>query len=147
MPDPAMPDPVEQTTPAEDAADLIAWVRDIFAPAITRDLNTRGQLVWCPQWWDHAEAVARLWAMAMAYSSLVEEEDAPAVGASVWWVQHVDPHLAVLLNKDSGPFSQCVREHRSGTGLPWQEPPAGLVLPTIVGPQDAGVLAATVDHP
>lgn len=144
-PEPAEAAKPTTTTPAEDAADLLAWVRDVLAPAITRDLNPRGQLVWCPQWWDHTEAVARLWAMALAYSSLVEDDQAPADGASTWWLQHADPHLAVLLHKDVGPFSQCVRDHRPGTGLPWQDPPPGLVLPTIVGPQDAGDAAASTE--
>ena len=134
-----------QTTPAEDAADLVAWVRDVLAPGITRDLNTRGQLVWCAQWFDHPEAVARLWAMALAYSTLVEAEDAAADGASTWWLQHADPHLAVLMNKDTGPFSQCIRDHRPTTGLPWMDPSAGVMLPAIAGPQDAGEAAAALD--
>ena len=135
----------EQTTPAEDAADLVAWVRDVLAPGISRDLNTRGQLVWCTQWFEHPEAVARLWAMALAYSTLVEAEDAAADGASTWWLQHADPHLAVLMNKDTGPFSQCIRDHRPTSGLPWIEPPTGVVLPAIAGPsQDAGESAAAL---
>lgn len=132
----------------DDAAELLAWVRDVLAPAVTRDLNTRGQLVWCSQWWDHPEAVARLHALAMAYSSLVEDDDAAADGASTWWLQHADPHLAVLLNKDTGPFSQCVRDHRPTPGLPWQDPPRDVILPRIVvlpEPEDAAEAAAAAD--
>jgi hypothetical protein len=137
----------EQTTPAEDAADLVAWVRDVLVPGITRDLNPRGQLVWCSHWFDHPEAVARLGAMALAYSALVEADDAAADGPSTWWLQHADPHLAVLMNKDTGPFSQCIRDHRSTTGLPWLEPPADVMLPAIAGtPQDATEAAAELDY-
>jgi hypothetical protein len=135
-----------QDTAADNAADLVAWVREVLAPGISRDFNPKGQLRWCRQWWDHPEAVARLWAMAGAYAVLVDADDAPADGPSTWWLQHADPHLTVLLNKDTGPFSQCTHEHRITGGLPWQEPTRPVVLPVIAGPpQDAGAAAAAVE--
>lgn len=136
----------EEATAAEHGEDLVAWVREVLAPGITRDMNPRGQLRWCTQWFEHPEAVARLWAMAAAYSVLVDAEDAAADGASTWWLQHADPHLAVLMNKDTGPFSQCTHGHRPTDGLPWEEPTQAVVLPLIAGPpQDAGDAAAALD--
>lgn len=142
------PMPDQTSADMDDAAELVAWVRDVLAPSVNRDLNTHGQLVWCSQWWAHPEAVARLHALRMAYSTLVEDAGAGADGASTWWLQHADPHLAVLLNKDTGPFSQCVRGHRPTAGLPWQDPPRDVPLPRIVAipdPEDAAVAAAALD--
>jgi hypothetical protein len=56
---------------------------------------------WCPQWWQHAEAVARLEALWRSWESMRLDG---TTGMSVWWRDHCDPHLAA---QDRSPFKQC----------------------------------------
>jgi hypothetical protein len=118
----------------ERGLELAEWVREVLAPVIHRDLQTQGELVWCLQWWEHPEAVARLAALHDAWTVLVAAEEAEGTGTSQWWVQHVDPHLDVLMHQRLGPFSRCARQHRATTPLPWEDPPSGAVrLPIAAG--------------
>ena len=63
--------------------------------------------VWCPQWWRHAEAVARLESLWRAWEHL--RQDA-ATGLSVWFRDHADHHMTILLDAD-GPFKGCDGHH------------------------------------
>lgn len=58
---------------------------------------------WCRKWYLHPEAVSRVEALWRAWEHL--RLDA-ATGASVWWRDHADPHMNVLLNT-KGPFHAC----------------------------------------
>ncbi len=51
-------------------------------------------------WWMHPEAVARLDALWRAWEHLGND---PATGMSVWWRDHADHHMGVLMSPD-GPF-------------------------------------------
>jgi hypothetical protein len=124
----------EQLDVNERGQELATWVREVLAPVIHRDLQAQGELVWCQQWWEHPEAVARLAALHDAWTVLVVAEEADGTGASQWWVQHVDPHLDALMHQRHGPFSRCARHHRETKPLPWQEPPAGAIrIPIAAG--------------
>ncbi|MGI8558855.1 MAG: DUF4913 domain-containing protein [Solirubrobacteraceae bacterium] len=61
----------------------------------TRRGGPRRTRVWCPQWWRHAEAVARLESLWRAWEHL--RHDA-APGLSVWFRDHADHHLTILLH-------------------------------------------------
>lgn len=58
---------------------------------------------WCRKWYLHPEAVSRVEALWRAWEHL--RLDA-ATGASVWWRDHADPHMGVLLST-KGPFHAC----------------------------------------
>lgn len=58
---------------------------------------------WCRQWYLHPEAVSRVEALWRAWEHF--RLDA-ATGMSVWWRDHADPHMGVLLNP-KGPFHAC----------------------------------------
>lgn len=58
---------------------------------------------WCRKWYLHPEAVSRVEALWRAWEHL--RLDA-ATGASVWWRDHADPHMAVLFST-KGPFHAC----------------------------------------
>jgi len=77
------------------------WVCEYFAPTFSRPIG--GELRWCAQWGEHAEAVTRLEALWRSWESLRLE---PALGMATWLTQHLDPQLAALLGR-SGTFSQC----------------------------------------
>lgn len=102
-----------------------AWVRDWLLPVWTRDVST-DSLTWCPQWWRHPEAVARLTALWQAWEQLRLE---PGAGMSTWWRDHADHHLTVLLNSQHT-FKGCgsIKGHTDYPvpQLPHAEPPQGL---------------------
>jgi hypothetical protein len=121
-----MTDPDDDTT-AEDAAELVegddgfdaedaqpappwhvqlaAWVQEHFARV---EFFTDAQKIrWCPTWWEHPEAVARLEALWMAHRAIEFSEDMGAV--SDWWLHHWDAHRVILFH-DKGPFRNCDAE-------------------------------------
>jgi hypothetical protein len=108
-------DPVDlddDSTPASETApkppiyeDVVAWVEQYFLPIVRRRLNpVAGKgLSWDPQWWRYPEVVARFLALYNAWEDAVASDSGSAV--SVWWVNHLEPHLRVILDGDTGPMS------------------------------------------
>jgi hypothetical protein len=83
------------------------WVLEYVVPMFRRTLG--GEYRWCAQWWQHAEAISRLSALWHAWE--VHRRD-PGTGISVWYRDHLDHHLPILLGA-RGPFYQCSEEtHR-----------------------------------
>ncbi|WP_214404791.1 DUF4913 domain-containing protein [Pseudonocardia lacus] len=107
-----------------DGDALIEWVHRCVTPVIARPL--RGEIRWCPRWWEHPEAVFRFEALHRAWTELAPE---PGVAMSLWIRDHLDPCLRELLSP-LGPFVDCTHtERRRGTGdhtplptLPTSEP-------------------------
>lgn len=102
------------------------FVEDFLAPTIERKLVGSGRgLTWCPQWWVHPEAIARLMAMWEAWETLRGDG---GTAMSSWWSAHCDHHLGVLMNGESGPLNLCTpTEHGGFTGGLRVEPaPAGM---------------------
>ena len=97
--------------------DVGAWVERWLCPIMEREIIPSVQ--WCPQWWDHPEAVERLEALWEAW-----EIGRLGGGAwkSAWWVTHADRQLSRLCHPDTGPFGSCHREHRRET-KPWTSDP------------------------
>jgi hypothetical protein len=106
---------------------LEEFVREQLAPMYRRALDGT-QRTWCPEWWRHAEAISRLEALWRAWEHLRLD---PATGISVWFRDHADHHMAVLLDSE-GPFKRCSVEKGHGERqlepLPLVDPPAGLFL-------------------
>lgn len=101
--------------------DARSWVDEHLSQLVRRQLGAGS--TWCAQWWRHAEAISRLEALWRAWEILRLE---PTLGMSVWWLHHADPHLAVLLSRDSGPFSACTPDRHVELDL----------LPTVEAPPD-----------
>ncbi len=80
-----------------------AFVEDHLVHLYRRDVTTGRHRTWCPQWWRHAEAIARLEALWRAWEHLRLD---PALGMSIWFRDHADHHMTVLLDPD-GPFKGC----------------------------------------
>jgi len=89
-----------------DADRLIGWVHRHVAAVIARPL--RGEVKWCPLWWEHPEAVFRFEALRRAWTQLVPEA---GVGMSIWIRDHLDPCLRELLSP-LGPFADCSHNER-----------------------------------
>jgi hypothetical protein len=85
---------------------LPEWVERWLLPLYRRSLNGHHR-VWCPQWWRHDEAVARLDALWRAWEHLRLE---PATGLSAWFRDHADHHMTILLDAD-GPLKGCDGTH------------------------------------
>lgn len=104
---------------------LPEFVEDFVAPVYARSFEGR-ERTWCPAWWNHTEAVARLDAIWRAWEQLRKD---PALGPSVWFRDHGDHHMGVLMASD-GPFKGCSptkgHNERDWRRLPLLPPPAGL---------------------
>jgi hypothetical protein len=87
----------------EEMRSLAVWVSDLLLPVYGREVTSSQP--WCPRWWEHLEAVARLHALWLAWQELTD----PAAGASgpaVWHRDHLGPVLAEL-RSPTGPFAGC----------------------------------------
>lgn len=82
----------------------------------------RAQRRWAAQWWKYPEAIARLEALWRSWEHLRLDG---AIGSSVWWRDHLDHHMAVLMSVD-GPFAESTDQNRPGDPLPYEAPPAGM---------------------
>lgn len=90
-------------TPAEWVfPDLGTWVAEWLVPTIHRPM--KAGVVWCPQWWRHREAVARLEAVWRAWETA---RAAGGDGPSLWWTMHFENHWAALTDSTRGPFAAC----------------------------------------
>lgn len=100
--------------------EFVDHLANLYQPAIERS-----ELAWCSDWWRHAEAVSRLESLWRAWEHLRLD---PALGMSVWWRDHLDPHMGQLLDRDRGPFRGCspANGHRDTDRLALTEPPASL---------------------
>ncbi len=105
---------------------LEEWVGVWLFPVYRRSVLGHDR-IWCPQWWRHAEAVARLESMWRAWEHLRQD---PATGLSVWFRDHADHHMTVLLDAD-GPFKGCDGRpsDRPLEQLPHDPPPVGMFEP------------------
>jgi hypothetical protein len=104
------------------------WLRPMYRRSTMGDRRD-----WCPQWWQHEEAVSRLDALWRAWETLRLD---PGTGLSVWWRDHADHHMAALLDPD-GPFKQCGQDgHQddSPAMLAHTAPPPGLFDQTATAP-------------
>ncbi|PPK93167.1 uncharacterized protein DUF4913 [Kineococcus xinjiangensis] len=111
-----IPDPVH---PSVDV-----FVRDHLAVLYRRHLDGRNR-TWCPQWWRHGEAVLRLDALWRSWEFLRLDPD---TGMSLWMRDHLDPHMAVLLDPE-GPFRGCSPDKGHAerlVELPVEDPPPGM---------------------
>jgi Domain of unknown function (DUF4913) len=117
--------------------ELGQWVAQILLPTYLaeRDLSTLSP--WCPRWWDHPEAVARLYALWMAWAELTVPLAGPT-GPSLWHRDHLDPAMNAL-RSPMGPFARCM----TNPDHPRHDPPATFptapMPPHLSGP--AGSLA------
>lgn len=122
----------ESTSPAvEDVAaepelyfgSVDEWVRGFLLPTYRRRVTGMGQgLTWRADWWRSAEAISRLDALWRAWEHLRLD---PALGMSVWWRDHADHHLAVLMSPE-GPFKDSQDRCEADEPLPYTVPPPGV---------------------
>ena len=88
--------------------EFIEWVEATVSGI--ESFNPNANMHWCPQWWQHPEAVGRLQALHRQRLACAPTEEEPYGTDSTWWVDHWDRHAAVLFAKD-GPFGECRGGH------------------------------------
>lgn len=119
--------------PAPDEPTLFYGSTDEFVRKYLRYVYSRpidgATRVWAAEWWRYDEAVIRLESLWRSWEHL--RLDA-ATGMSVWFRDHADHHMAVLLSS-AGPFASAEifkDENTSDAGqpLPYVAPPDGMFL-------------------
>jgi hypothetical protein len=110
-------------------ASAVDFFADILAHSYMREVNQGAELLWCPEWYKHAEALARVECLWRAWEHLRWE---PALGLSTWWLHHADPHMASLM-APNGPFKKCAYDgHNQGSDrlkpLPHAKPAPGTFM-------------------
>lgn len=110
---PSQRDQKRDESPAPHYPSVEVWVNSWLLQTWTRPMGSQST-TWCPQWWRHAEAVSRLTSLWLAWEHL--RMDA-GTGMSVWWRDHADVHLNVLLST-SGPFKGCEIEGHTRHPVP-----------------------------
>ena len=96
----------EDTKAAEgvDMRTLVPWVENNITTLIAHKVpTTDGAPRWCAQWWDHAEAIARLEAARQAWMGL---STAGGTGL-VTYFDYLDRVVLGVLTSDTGPFARC----------------------------------------
>ncbi|RGE19091.1 DUF4913 domain-containing protein [Leucobacter sp. wl10] len=102
------------------------FVREKLRYVYVRRVGPSGPHRWAAEWWRSPEAISRLEALWRAWEALRLE---PSFGMSVWWRDHADHHMAVLLSPD-GPFADSRDRTEQGEPLPYSAPPAGMFVDT-----------------
>ena len=106
---------------------VIDWVEGWFAEVIRRKLGAGGGeqgLAWDQRWWLYPEVTGRFTALWYAWEEARASDKASAM--SNWWVHHLEPHLRVIFDSDTGPMSHA-KDDGSFSGwpaLPTQQVPA-----------------------
>ncbi|WP_330766996.1 DUF4913 domain-containing protein [Rhodococcus sp. M8-35] len=95
---------------------VIEFVEGYFVPVIRRRISDNdGGLSWDPRWWAYPEVVARLTALYQAWEEARASDSMSAMSA--WWIQHLEPHLRIILDGDTGPMANA-KADRSFMGWP-----------------------------
>ncbi|KAB1973172.1 DUF4913 domain-containing protein [Streptomyces triticiradicis] len=88
---------------AEEMSRLAVWVGDLLLPVYGREVTS--QQPWCPRWWEHPEAVARLHGLWLAWQEYTDPAAGPS-GPAVWHRDHLGAVLSEL-RSPGGPFAGC----------------------------------------
>ncbi|NKR65277.1 DUF4913 domain-containing protein [Rhodococcus hoagii] len=103
----------EEETIEPRYANVFEWVDHFFVKVIRRRINPDAGkgLAWDQRWWMYPEVVGRLKALHQAWEKARADKDPAAM--SNWWIHHLDAHLRVILDGDTGPMSHAPTMHPS----------------------------------
>jgi hypothetical protein len=74
---------------------VLAFVTEHLTLMYRRSLSGTDR-TWCAEWWRHTEAESRLEALWRSWEYLRVD---PNLGISVWMRDHLDHHMAILLDR------------------------------------------------
>ncbi|RQM31918.1 DUF4913 domain-containing protein [Rhodococcus ruber] len=122
------PDDTEEAIIEPAFANVVEFVEGFFLPVIRRRISDNdGGMSWDPRWWAYPEVLARLAALHQAWEEARASDSMSAM--SSWWIQHLEPHLRVILDGDTGPMANA-KADRSFMG--WPAMPSDPVPPTVL---------------
>jgi hypothetical protein len=119
---------VDDETPVEPEPTLFHGSADEFVRERLRFMYSRrvgggnASYRWAARWWEYPEALARIDALWRSWEHLRLD---PATGSSVWWRDHADHHMPILMSPD-GPFAKSEDSNKQGDPLPYEAPPEEL---------------------
>lgn len=122
-PTPAPPAEEEHASEGPVYRNVEAFVGGYLADVVERRIASGPDsgLNWCPRWWAHPEGISRLYALWRAWETLRVSD--PQTGMSIWWRDHLDPHLTAL-TAEYGPFAKCgPAKHTEPRPLPVEPAP------------------------
>jgi hypothetical protein len=131
---------IHDSAKAEQGMDmriLVPWVENNITTLIARKVpTTDGAPRWCPQWWDHAEAIARLEAARQAWVAL---STAGGTGL-VTYFDYLDRVVLAVLTSDTGPFARCNPRTHTPDRTVGHTPPPPDIYEAPVPPAISGAL-------
>jgi hypothetical protein len=93
----------------QELALLSMWVQEILVPYYVAEPTSL--LPWCPWWWKHPTAQARLHGLWRAWQECTDPDAGGHTGPAIWHRDYLDSTLAVLRAPD-GPFAGCTTDPR-----------------------------------
>ncbi|MBY8859535.1 DUF4913 domain-containing protein [Nocardia sp. CA2R105] len=111
---------------------VVQFVENYLSMTFQRQVTDTTDTVWCPEWWKHHEAVARLDSLWRVWEHFRQQG---ATGLSEWFVEHADPQMKQLFDP-RGTFRYCSARHGHKdllSPLPASEPQVGMFS----NPEDA----------
>lgn len=115
-PEPQQPPEMPENLSDEALAELDEWVRGTLMPTYGREVDTT--YMWCTRWWEHPEAVARLWALYLAWAELHNPESTDAATGPIVWQKDYLDYTLDRLRDPSGPFGGCMSRPGRPDSLP-----------------------------
>nr|WP_251693023.1 DUF4913 domain-containing protein [Streptomyces sp. CHD11] len=112
---------------AKELRQLTLWTHHVLLPVYGREASSG--LPWCPVWWNHAEAVAHLHGLWLAWGDLTGPGSPPS-GPAQWHRDYLLPAMSALRDA-AGPFAGC----KPGMHRPKEAPQVDAVDP--FGPPSA----------
>jgi hypothetical protein len=124
--------PADDAPPATDAVaeptlffgSVDEFVRERLRYTYSRRVGPQGPNRWAADWWRYPEAISRLDALWRSWEALRLE---PTFGMSVWWRDHADHHMRMLMSPE-GPFADSRDTNAQGDPLPYTAPPQGMFV-------------------
>jgi hypothetical protein len=116
--------PAAAAEPTRFFGSVDEFVRERLRYTYSRRVGPQGPNRWSAQWWKYPEAISRLDALWRSWEALRLE---PTFGMSVWWRDHADHHMRMLMSTE-GPFADSRDQNAQGEPLPYTAPPAGMFV-------------------
>ncbi|MGP4104745.1 DUF4913 domain-containing protein [Nonomuraea sp. KM90] len=96
---------------------LKKWVADLLTPTYLHEPTPDHP--WCPQWWDHDEAVALLHGIWLAWQKLTDPQSCDFTDPDRWHFDNLYPALD-RLRAAGGPLQRCMTDRNKPTHRPAQ---------------------------
>ncbi|MEV4079151.1 DUF4913 domain-containing protein [Nonomuraea fuscirosea] len=138
---PPGPSFIVRLNPTEYAVELSLlkqWVDHLLIPTYLSERTPSSAAPWCPAWWEHEEAVARLHGLWLAWQYWTDPEAGGFTGPDTWHRDCLDPAIREL-RAPHGPLHRCMISpdkpaHRPARAVTWD-------LPTTSSPEIAAAAA------